>query len=743
MVLEDLTNIYQASERSQKKCDEFISKPDVQDEAARNKELEQENLKLRARLNELEAQQQEQRRRKAAEASTPEPRTPRRRAASESSLPCTPRTPRTPKAVVNSAATPRWNASGSSRTPGQAGTPRSAPTTPTSWGSTGTPRRHPDLGKPLRRRPQQESTTGPKQQPGSGGSKATPSSSSSKGSRDVARANALLAADRRCTAAHEALPLRKAALAEWRKQRDQATQRADSLGLELREASAGHPERLASLQESFCAADAGLQEVQRASEQEKRRLRELTEQEEAAQARVSAVEGELAAIQARQQTEGAGQQALVDREKELAVVVEAARRFQEAIAQLMAENGVLARRLNNEILSLKGNVRVFCRMRPRLLEEKATDAVRMEVQDDCLGLTVYDVAHANVTGMKEHTRSWDFEFDHVFRPGTSQATCFEEISCLVQSALDGYRVAILAYGQTGSGKTHTMLGGSTVLPPAEDDEAGMIPRTVDLIFKEAAQLKKHGWELEVHASMAEVYNDQALDLLASRQGSASAVGHAAAEIEARIAGVSSMGCGAASASAEQQHPPFRRVRVRDAAHVHSLLHRASRERHVATTAANERSSRSHAVFQLFLTGRCRVAGREREVSGMLSFVDLAGSERLQSTGAVGERLKEAQHINRSLCALGDVIEAIGRKSSSRGPSAAAVHVPYRNSRLTMLLRDCLGGDSKTLMFVNISPLQEHLGETLSSLRFASKVHACTVGVARRHAADGTAGGGAM
>eukprot|EP00439_Symbiodinium_sp_Y106_P087403 s78_g50.t1 len=132
-------------------------------------------------------------------------------------------------------------------------------------------------------------------------------------------------------------------------------------------------------------------------------------------------------------------------------------------------------------------------------------------------------------------------------------------------------------------------------------------------------------------------------------------------------------------------------KARDAAAVYSLLRRAGRERHVAATAANERSSRSHAVVQLALAGRCTVPGKlrefctcpsavqqtgqQREVSGLLSFVDLAGSERLERSGAVGDRLKEAQHINRSLCALGDVIEAICRKGALKGPAAAAVHVP--------------------------------------------------------------------
>lgn len=238
----------------------------------------------------------------------------------------------------------------------------------------------------------------------------------------------------------------------------------------------------------------------------------------------------------------------------------------------------------------------------------------------------------------------------------------------------------------------------------------MIPRTVDMIFEEVLQLQQTGWSFEVQASMAEVYNEAVIDLL-----------HRASGEEASLSG--------------------RKVPVADAASVHALLRRAARERHVAATAANERSSRSHAIFQLSLLGKCRLGGQEREVEGLLSFVDLAGSERLEKSGASGDRLKEAQHINRSLSALGDVIEAIGRRGRKGRHAAdqAQQHVPYRNSKLTQLLRDSLGGDAKTLMFVNVAPLASNLGETLSSLRFAAKVHACNLGVAKRSALERSEG----
>jgi len=244
------------------------------------------------------------------------------------------------------------------------------------------------------------------------------------------------------------------------------------------------------------------------------------------------------------------------------------------------------------------------------------------------------------------------------------------------------------------------------------DEVGMLPRTVDLIFAEVEALQKSGWAFEVHAGAFEVYNETARDLCAEARGPSPP--------QASL-----------RSGSQQDGEDLAQLPVANASAVHSLLRRAARERHTAATAANDHSSRSHAIFQLRLRGRCDVGGRHREVQGLLSFVDLAGSERVEKSGASGDRLREAQHINRSLSALADVVEALARRS--RGEKAA--HIPYRNSRLTTMLRDSLGGESKALMFVNVSTLRKNLSETVSSLRFASKVHGCTVGVAKRQLAD--------
>ena len=157
------------------------------------------------------------------------------------------------------------------------------------------------------------------------------------------------------------------------------------------------------------------------------------------------------------------------------------------------------------------------------------------------------------------------------------------------------------------------------------------------------------------------------------------------------------------------------VTVDSAAHAASLVSKAVAARTTHKTKMNDHSSRSHMVFTLKLTG---TDGSGGPIRGVLNLVDLAGSERLSRTGATGDRLKEAQSINKSLSALGDVIAALAEK---------APHVPYRNSKLTYLLQNALGGDAKTLMFANVSPVAESAQETLCSLRFAAKVNACAVG----------------
>lgn len=667
MVLSDITNAH--AQRSSEKLDTSVLA-----EKLHTKALQQENLLLKAEIEGLRA---------AADAA--EPRTPRNRQKQ-------PERPRTvnPRAAHPSRTNPR--AADTEDRPGTAGASRTA-------GARG--------GRPGAISPRSEATGGERPRPATH-PRIRPGASPREASKPkvvtgarAGWAHALKEERRRAEEASASLARTRQRRQEQQAQLEEASRRAAGLQQELTEAMAGHPERIQSLHDSAEGAAEGLQLAQMALQQEEQQMELLRQKVAKEKVMLEELQGELRSRQAHALHERSLRAKHMRREEALREAIEGARQEQEAVKALLAESGLVLQKMNNEILNLKGNVRVFCRLRPRLPQE-TQEELRTEVVEQ--QLTVFGLPQLNVTGLNEQTRSWSFDFDHIFRPGDSQADVFEEIALLVQSALDGYRVAILAYGQTGSGKTHTMLG------PEEGEDPGVLPRTAELIFKEVEQLKKNGWEFEVSAGLAEVYNDSVVEL------------------------------GTAKGSEESRSELNRRP-VRDAAAMHQLLKRASRERHVASTSANERSSRSHAVIQLALVGRCVIPGMQREVSGLLSFVDLAGSERLAHTSATGDRLKEAQHINRSLCALGDVIEAICRKGAlSKGgtPSAASsVHVPFRNSRLTMLLRDSLGGDSKTLMFVNVSPFQEHLGETLSSLRFASKVHACCIGLAKRHVVEGS------
>ncbi|GIY43326.1 hypothetical protein CDAR_514021 [Caerostris darwini] len=160
--------------------------------------------------------------------------------------------------------------------------------------------------------------------------------------------------------------------------------------------------------------------------------------------------------------------------------------------------------------------------------------------------------------------------------------------------------------------------------------------------------------------------------------------------------------------------------VSSAEEVFSLLKKARINRAVAATKCNEHSSRSHYIFQLKIYGENLMTDEKCE--GILNLVDLAGSERIKESGSVGNRLTEAKAINKSLSNLGKVIMSLSKKEN---------HIPYRDSKLTHLLANSLGGNSKTLMFVNISPDNVNLNETINSLRFATKVNQCNIGTAQK------------
>ncbi|EGX91689.1 kinase-like protein KLPA [Cordyceps militaris CM01] len=369
---------------------------------------------------------------------------------------------------------------------------------------------------------------------------------------------------------------------------------------------------------------------------------------------------------------------------------EALRLAEEARNKLIKEE-TERRVLFNKYQELKGNIRVMCRVRPPLSAP----------EEDRAGMTFPDEktsAEIVLAGPEERSslgvvsrKHYPFEFDRVFMPQSQNEEIFGEISQLVQSALDGYNVCIFCYGQTGSGKTHTMSSND-----------GMIPRATHMIYDTITKLKEKSWEYTMEGCFVEVYNEELNDLLVANERNPKRleIRHDEARKQTSITNCTT-------------------VTLNSPDVVETMLSEAQKNRSVAATKANERSSRSHSIFILKLVGKNLATGEQCE--GTLNLVDLAGSERLKHSQAEGDRMKETQNINRSLSCLGDVIEALGRGSG---------HIPYRNSKLTHLLQYSLGGNSKTLMFVMVSPLETHLKETLTSLRFATKVHNTHIGTAK-------------
>ncbi|GAA6109834.1 kinesin-like protein KIN-14I [Tachysurus ichikawai] len=344
-----------------------------------------------------------------------------------------------------------------------------------------------------------------------------------------------------------------------------------------------------------------------------------------------------------------------------------------------AAERTLRKKYYNMVEDMKGKIRVFCRIRPQTRAELLRGSTTIvSCLDD------YSVILESPRGPRE------FQFDRIFTTEHTQDDVFQESSRLIQSAIDGFNVCIFAYGQTGSGKTFTMLG------DREQKYPGIIPRTFNRIF-EIIQENETKFEFKVSASMLELYNDRLQDLFVSPAEALSK----RIEIKKDKKGlVFAQGAEAKEATS--------------AGELFALFELGSANRHIAATKMNIESSRSHLIISIMLESRNLANGSM--TYGKLNLVDLAGSERAAKTGAKDDQLKEANSINKSLSALGDVISALAMEQA---------HVPYRNNKLTQLMQDSLGGNAKTLMFLNVSPSDCNLDETLTSLIYASRVKAIT------------------
>eukprot|EP00794_Sanderia_malayensis_P009619 gene9619-10602_t len=353
---------------------------------------------------------------------------------------------------------------------------------------------------------------------------------------------------------------------------------------------------------------------------------------------------------------------------------------------LVEENKTLTENYNSERLlrkkyyniveDMKGKIRVYARARPLSKSEQERGNFSVIKSPD-----EYTLVVDTQRGPRE------FQYDQIFMPDSTQEKVFEDTNNLIQSAVDGYNVCIFAYGQTGSGKTFTVIGDNDRKFP------GIAPRAFDSVFNLIEENKKK-FSFKVQLYMLELYMDRLIDLFGTNK-------------DAKL----------------DIHKDKKGMVVVPGAVVHEInssdqlmqmFEKGSSTRHTSSTKMNAESSRSHLVISIIIESTNLTSGAVTK--GKLSLVDLAGSERAAKTGASPEQLKEAQSINKSLSALGDVISAL---------SSEQAFIPYRNNKLTMLMQDSLGGNAKTLMFVNISPADYNCDETITSLTYASRVKLIT------------------
>ncbi|KDO33636.1 hypothetical protein SPRG_01606 [Saprolegnia parasitica CBS 223.65] len=343
------------------------------------------------------------------------------------------------------------------------------------------------------------------------------------------------------------------------------------------------------------------------------------------------------------------------------------RSLQSQYAALLHERKML----HNTIQELRGNIRVYCRIRPV--------AGRLGVRvDSTEALTVKTDDVAETT----------FSVDRIFDQRASQRDVYCEIAPLVTSALDGYNVCILAYGQTGSGKTHTMLG-----DVRSAETSGISIR----VFEQLFELNSSG-ATQVDLSVVEIYNEKLVDLLVP--------GQPKLDIHMdKKAGVSV--------------PNRRWISMTSVRQCVQTMDRALRHRAVGANDLNDASSRSHCITSV----RIRRQHASQTTESKMHLVDLAGSERLGTSNSHGDRRTEAQHINKSLSALRHVLLQLKNQDA---------YVSYRNSKLTMLLQDAIGGHAKTLLLLCVNPLATNALETKCSLVFGERANAVELGKAKQH-----------
>ncbi|CAN1335425.1 Kinesin-like protein KIN-14F [Linum perenne] len=375
------------------------------------------------------------------------------------------------------------------------------------------------------------------------------------------------------------------------------------------------------------------------------------------------------------------------------------------------------RQLYNQVQDLKGAIRVYCRVRP-FLPGHANGQSTVDYIGENGNLMIVHPLKQGKDARKV------FNFNKVFGTSCTQEQIYGDTQPLIRSVLDGFNVCIFAYGQTGSGKTYTMSG-----PDLNTEETwGVNYRALRDLFQ-ISKTRADIVNYQVGVQMIEIYNEQVRDLLVSDGSNRR---YPFQDLDTRLPFGNLLPSTTHTLDIRNNSqlnglnvPDASLIRVLSTQDVLDLMRIGQRNRAVGATALNERSSRSHSILTVHAYGKELISGSI--LKGCLHLVDLAGSERVVKSEAVGERLKEAQHINRSLSALGDVIYALAQKSQ---------HVPYRNSKLTQVLQESLGGQAKTLMFVHINPEVDAIGETISTLKFAERVASIELGAAKANKETG-------
>ena len=339
----------------------------------------------------------------------------------------------------------------------------------------------------------------------------------------------------------------------------------------------------------------------------------------------------------------------------------------------------------------KSSVQVAVRIRPLNARETSTNLIT-EIKNKTIYLT-----------NPEDNMKKNFSFDFTYANDTDQETIYNDIGVnVVRNAFAGYNCCVFAYGQSGAGKTHTMMG--------SEDNLGLIPRICRALYEQQGgeynenqpnnqsnenqpnnQTKKY----KIEMSYLEIYSEEVRDLLSKEN----------TELKIR------------------QHPKYgiyieglTQCLVESYQSINSLLSSGNKERIVACTQLNSRSSRSHAILTIYFTQVITDEFSTREIVSKINLVDLAGSEKTNSSGVVGINFKEAVNINQSLTTLGIVI---GKLASNSAKTNNMDHVPFRDSVLTWILKESLGGNSKTYMIANISPSSMNYNESLGTLRYAN------------------------